>query len=83
MNNGSPGQVVIDGCSRNCDPYGDEGTLNIDYLEADDIRAFEVFLTLSQFFHELHRDMCVLQIVENFLLVKLIFNGYAIHILNT
>ncbi|KAH3856704.1 hypothetical protein DPMN_099297 [Dreissena polymorpha] len=50
MDNGSPGQVVINGSSRRGDPNDDEGTLNIDDLEADDIRAFEQFLKLSQFF---------------------------------
>ena len=50
MDNGSPGQVDIDGISRSGDPYGDEGTLNIDDLEADDIRAYEEFLKLSRFF---------------------------------
>ncbi|KAH3813109.1 hypothetical protein DPMN_141559 [Dreissena polymorpha] len=43
MDNGSPCRVVIDGFSRSGDPYGDEGSLNIDDLEADDI----VKLTLS------------------------------------
>ncbi|KAH3870076.1 hypothetical protein DPMN_033256 [Dreissena polymorpha] len=63
MDNGSPGQVDIDGISRSGDPYGDEGALNIDDLEAYDIRAYEEILKLSQFFP---RDMCVLQIVREF-----------------
>ncbi|KAH3793344.1 hypothetical protein DPMN_146852 [Dreissena polymorpha] len=66
MDNGSPGQVAIDGISRSGDPYCDEGTLNIDDLEADDIRTYEEFLKLLHFFHELPRDMCVLQIVRYF-----------------
>ncbi|KAH3885152.1 hypothetical protein DPMN_009142 [Dreissena polymorpha] len=50
MDNGSPGRVVIDRFSRSGDPYGDEGLLNIDDLEADDIRSYEEFLKLSRFF---------------------------------
>ncbi|KAH3795068.1 hypothetical protein DPMN_148614 [Dreissena polymorpha] len=53
MDNGSPGRVVIDGFSRSGDPYGDEGSLNIDDLEAGDIRSYEDFLKLSRFFREL------------------------------
>ncbi|KAH3846119.1 hypothetical protein DPMN_088414 [Dreissena polymorpha] len=64
MDNGSPGRVVIDGFSRSGDPYGDEGSLNIDDLEAYDIRSYEEFLKLSRFFRELPRDMCVSQIVR-------------------
>ena len=60
MDNGSPCQVDIDVISRSGNPYGDEGTLNIDDLEADDIRAYEKFLKLSQFVHELPSDMCKL-----------------------
>ena len=66
MDNGSPDQGVIDGFSKSGDPYGVEGTLNVHDLEADDIRVFEEFLKLSQFFHELPRDMCVLQIMREF-----------------
>ena len=66
MDKGSPCQVVIDGHSWSGDPYCDEGTLNIDDLEADDIRIYEGFLNSSQFFHELPRDMCVLLIVREF-----------------
>ncbi|KAH3853710.1 hypothetical protein DPMN_096242 [Dreissena polymorpha] len=87
MDNGSSGQVVIDGISRSGNPYGDEGTLNIDGLEAENIRAYEEFMKLSQFLHELRRDMCVLQIVREFssreIDLERIRNAYFEHLKQT
>ena len=65
-NSSSPDQEIADGQSCDGDYHGnhdDVAPLEFGDLEMDDIRAFEEFRKLSQLFHELPKDMCVLQIV--------------------
>jgi len=66
---GSPDQEIADEQSRDDDCYSDhddEETLDLDDLAPDDIRLFEEFRKLSQFFHELPKDMCIAQIMREF-----------------
>jgi len=66
---GSPDQEVADEQSRDDDCYSDhddEETLDLDDLAPDNIRLLEELRKLSQFCHELPKDMCVAQIMREF-----------------